>query len=71
MRAKLTTMGRRIRPMNAFDILNQFAVSSIDSTTKQIRGLVAGSSDLLTLTVVRNKRRGSSNNQKAANRLSE
>lgn len=57
--------------MNAFDTLNLIAVSSIDSTTKHIRGLVASSSDRLTLTVVRDKRRGSSNNQKAANLLSE
>jgi hypothetical protein len=31
----LTAMGRRIRPMNAFGILNLTAVSSIDETTKR------------------------------------
>jgi hypothetical protein len=64
-------MGRRIRPMNAFGILYLFAVSSIDATTKQIRGSVVGSSHPRLLTVVRDKRRGNSNNQKAANLLSE
>jgi hypothetical protein len=67
----LTTMGKRIRPMNAFGIFNLFAVSSIDATTKQIRGSVAGNSRRLILTVVRDKRRDNSNNQKAANLLSE
>jgi hypothetical protein len=34
-RVILTTKGMRIRPMNAFGILNLFAVSSIESTTEQ------------------------------------
>jgi hypothetical protein len=69
MWATLTTMGRRIRPMNAFGILNLVAVSSIDATTKQIQVSVgvAGSSHRLVLTVIRDKRRGNGNNQKAAN----
>jgi hypothetical protein len=51
--------------MNAFGILYLFAVSSIDATTKQIRGSVVGSSRRRLLTPVRDKRRGNSNNQKA------
>jgi hypothetical protein len=35
MRVILTTMGRRMRPMNVFGISYRFAVSSIDATTKQ------------------------------------
>jgi hypothetical protein len=55
--------------MNAFDTLNAVAVSSIDSTTKQIPGSVAGSSRCLKLTVIRDKRSCSGDNQKAANLL--
>jgi hypothetical protein len=51
--------------MNAFGILYRFAVSSIDATTKQIRGSVVGSSRRTLLTPVRDKRRGNSNSQKA------
>ena len=67
----LTAMGRRIRPMNAFGILSLFAVSSIDATTEQIRGLVASCSCCLILTVVRNDGNDNSNNHKAANLLSK
>ena len=35
MRVVLTTMGRRMRPMNAFGISYLVAVSSIDATTEQ------------------------------------
>jgi len=54
--------------MNAFGILYLFAVSSIDATTKQIQKSVVGSSRRTgtLLTPVRDKRRGNSNNQKAA-----
>src|SRR6266581_7866684 len=40
----LTTKGMRMRPMNAFGILNLFAVSSIESTTEQNQDLVLGES---------------------------
>ena len=54
--------------MNAFGILYLFAVSSIDATTRQIRGSVIGwfRRRRTLLTPVRDKRRGNSNNQKAA-----
>lgn len=55
--------------MNAFDMLNAVAVSSIDSTTKQTPGSVAGSSRCLTLTVIRYKRGCDGDNQKTANLL--
>lgn len=51
----LTTNGMRIRPMNAFGILNLFAVSSIESTTEQTRDLVIGEFRNSILTIVRNK----------------
>ena len=52
--------------MNAFGILYLFAVSSIEATTKQIRGSAMGSFRRILLTPVRDKGRGNSNNQKAA-----
>jgi hypothetical protein len=52
--------------MNAFGISNLFAVSSIDATTRQIQVSVARSSRQLVLTVIRDKRRDGSNNQKTA-----
>lgn len=54
-RVILTTKGMRMRPMNAFGILNLFAVSSIESTTKQTQDLVIGESHNSILTIVRDK----------------
>jgi tRNA C32,U32 (ribose-2'-O)-methylase TrmJ len=61
-----TTMGIIMRPMNVFGISNLFAVSSIDSTTEQSRNSATGRSwNLVLLTIVCDKYRSNSNDQKA------
>jgi hypothetical protein len=62
-----TTMGMIIRPMNVFGMSNLFAVSSIDSTTKQSRISATGRPLylILLLTKVCDECRSDSNGQKA------
>jgi hypothetical protein len=49
-----TTTGRRIRPINVFEIPSLFAVSSIEATTRQLT-IQYNKTPLLILTVVRER----------------